>query len=537
MVSRLNADNSSAPEKPRLGRYGLMATLGQGGMGTIHLAVASGLGEFRKLMVVKELRRDLARNDRFVAMFLAEAKLAARLSHPNIVHTLEADKDGDRYFLSMEFLDGQPFIELLRRAAAGPVVPLMVRLQVLCEVLAGLHYAHELCDYDGSPFRIVHRDVSPANVFITYDGQVKLVDFGIAKAVDADNLTNPGVFKGKFPYASPEQVKGQPTDARTDVFGVGVMLWEAVCLRRFAPGIPTQASIGARIRGDEPRLAQASPGVDPRLAEICDRATHVDLDKRYASAEEFRAALQRFVLANGDMPSAAVIAEIMRGKFAAERGMMHRLIDAHIKDGDLSESVVRDLRTQHRRSGGGDFNDDLLTPVADLTRLIEESRIDNPIANADVITQPRIAWTPAPFEPMAPARKPWVTLGLTALLLIAAGWIWLQPTAAPTRVAAPAPSAPAAVVTPLPAARAADVTPQAPAVLPTATSRANARPGRAHGGVHKTTTEPGSMRPSRQQVSAASDQSGMDGVAPRNNAAPSSTRQKQRHLDVEDPFQ
>ena len=169
----------------QLGRYRLVTTLGQGGMGTIWLAVAGGLGGFRKLLVVKELRWDLTRNPRFVEMFLDEAKLAARLNHPNVVQTLEAGQEDQRYFLSMEFLDGQPLSEVLLRATLDPLISLGVRLRILCGALAGLHYAHELRDYDGTTLSIVHRDVSPQNVFVTYDGQVKVVDFGIAKAADA----------------------------------------------------------------------------------------------------------------------------------------------------------------------------------------------------------------------------------------------------------------------------------------------------------------------------------------------------------------
>ncbi|HET6340366.1 MAG TPA: serine/threonine-protein kinase [Polyangiales bacterium] len=374
-----NPSDSATQDGDQLGRYKLVATLGQGGMGRIHLAVTSGLGEFRKLLVVKELQQELASNDKFIEMFLAEAKLAARLNHPNIVQTIEAGEENGRYFLSMEFLDGQPLTELLKRASVEPAVTLGTRLQVLCEVLSGLQYAHELCDFDGMPFEIVHRDITPHNVFVTYHGQVKLVDFGIAKAVDVESLTNAGVFKGKFAYAAPEQVRGEIVDQRSDLFAVGVMLWEAIAMRRFAPGPPTRLSVDKRLRGIEPRIAEAVPTVEPALAEICDRALHIDPDQRYANAVEFRTALERYMLISGEDPQP--LAALMCAKFAAERVAMHRMIDAQAKRGDHNQSVVRTLSAMTDRvlQPTASHDDSGPTRVGNLTKLIESSRIDNPI--------------------------------------------------------------------------------------------------------------------------------------------------------------
>jgi serine/threonine-protein kinase len=357
----------------RLGRYRLLSTLGQGGMGTIWLAVAGGLGEFRKLLVIKELRWDLTRNERFVEMFLDEAKLAARLNHPNVVQTLEAGEEDSRYFLSMEFLDGQPLSEVMKRGAQDPALSLGVRLRILCGALAGLHYAHELRDYDGTELQIVHRDISPQNVFVTYDGQVKVVDFGIAKAADAGTFTQPGIFKGKFAYASPEQIKGLPVDRRADVFAMGVLLWEVVTLRRFAKGKPTQLSIEARLTGLEPRLAEVEREVDPLLSEICDRAMEVEPSKRFATADDFRLALEQYLTVTGEGVETSTIAAFMRQAFAAERGAMHRMIDGHLKDADLSESLVRRLRPTPR-----EITQDEPTTVADLSELIQSSRSELP---------------------------------------------------------------------------------------------------------------------------------------------------------------
>jgi serine/threonine protein kinase len=424
----------------RLGRYHLLSTLGQGGMGTIHLAVAGGLGEFHKLLVVKELRRDLVRNDKFVEMFLAEAKLAARLTHPNVVQTLEAGLEDDRYFLAMEFLDGQPFSQLLKRAGQTPRISLGVRLQVLCDALAGLHYAHTLIDYDGTPLEIVHRDVSPQNVFVTYDGQVKVLDFGIAKAANLKDITHPGVFKGKFAYAAPEQVQGQPVDGRIDVFAIGVMLWEAVAMRRFAPGTPTRESVEARIAGSEPRLAEVSPSIEPELAEICNKAMHVDPNARYASAAEFRTALQHYLATSGATVDAAGIGAALRAKFVDERAAMHRLIDLNVNQ-TLGNSMVRALENLPNHPGRKLGNDELTT-VGDLSKLIQLSRTDNPKAPS-VSDEPVRAGS-------ARAVGWWIAAAAVAAIGIAALWNQQQqqgeeaPRATPlaqTRPAAPTPVA------------------------------------------------------------------------------------------------
>jgi serine/threonine protein kinase len=182
MIAEPSSTDGSWTPSPQLGKYQLIATLGQGGMGTVYLALASGFGQFRKLLVLKELRQDLTRRGGFVRMFMDEAKLAARLSHPNVVQTFEASEVDDRYFLAMEYLDGQSLSALLDRLAQTDLqLPLCMHIQILCEALSGLHYAHELLDYDGTSLQVVHRDVSPQNVFVTYHGQVKVVDFGVAK--------------------------------------------------------------------------------------------------------------------------------------------------------------------------------------------------------------------------------------------------------------------------------------------------------------------------------------------------------------------
>lgn len=362
------SEASDLPSGAQLGKYQLLATLGQGGMGTVHLALASGLGQFRKLLVVKELRQDLTRQPGFISMFMDEAKLAARLAHPNVVQTFEASAVGDRYLLAMEYLDGYPLSSLLDRLAQAPIskLTLWMHLQILCDVLAGLHYAHELLDYDGTSLQVVHRDVSPQNVFITYHGQVKVVDFGVAKATNATVKTAPGTFVGKFSYASPEQVLGSGVDARTDVFAVGVMLWEALARKAFSEREPTPSACRARVEGTEPRIADVVPTVDPVLARICDRALAVDIDERFASAKEFRYALQNYMQLAGVRIEATEIGLLMQDVFATERRALHARIEQAVGRNGMNKGAVDALPIFQ-------VPEKVPTAIADLSSLIQVS--------------------------------------------------------------------------------------------------------------------------------------------------------------------
>lgn len=385
----------------QLGKYQLVATLGQGGMGTVYLALASGFAEFRKLLVVKELRQDLTRQKGFVSMFMDEARLAARLAHPNVVHTFEASVVADRYFIAMEYLDGQSLSALLDRLSKSPSskLSLWMQLQILCEALSGLHYAHTLADYDGSLLQVVHRDVSPQNVFVTYHGQVKVVDFGVAKVANAGVKTAPGVFMGKFSYAAPEQVMGEPVDARTDVFAVGVMLWQAIAGRPFSEQAPSSAACRARCEGLEPRIAEVVPTVDPVLARICDRALAVDPDERFSSAAEFRSELHDYMQEAGVRVEASEIGELMCDVFDTERRALHSHIEQAMRHTGASDSSVDELSIFH-------FADKEPTAVADLSSLVDVSleRDDQKIRQGYAHSKITLLRTPTEQEPVMVTR-------------------------------------------------------------------------------------------------------------------------------------
>ncbi|MBL8718649.1 MAG: serine/threonine protein kinase [Myxococcales bacterium] len=272
----------SKAENLNFGKYRLVAELGSGGMGDVFLAIAQGPRNFNKLQVVKRLRPELAEDDEFLGMFLNEARLAARLNHPNVVQTNEVGEEAGVHFIAMEYLEGQSLHAVLRRAQGR--FPLAMHVRVIAEVCAGLHHAHELLDFDGTPLSVVHRDCSPQNIFLTYDGGVKVLDFGIAKAADTSSYTRTGVLKGKVPYMAPEQLEGHDVDRRVDIFAVGSMLWEAATGTRLWKGL-NDVQIAHRIHlGDIPAPSSANPDVNDHLEAIVMKCLAMDREARYPTA-------------------------------------------------------------------------------------------------------------------------------------------------------------------------------------------------------------------------------------------------------------
>lgn len=324
---------NTAPQLSRIGKYRLIATIGHGGMAHIHLALMAGVAGFNKLLVIKALREDVASStDDFVTMFLDEARLAARLSHPNIVQTYEVGQNEGRFFIAMEYLEGQSMKTVERRLSPGGL-PLPTQLRILSEVAKGLHYAHSLQGFDSEHLGVVHRDVSPHNIFLTYEGQVKLLDFGIAKAANALHLTKVGVIKGKADYIAPEQIRGEDVDCRADIFSLGVMLWEALAGKRFAggPAVAEITKMHNRLTGGEAKLRDVNPEVPERLAQICERAIALDPAQRHQSALEFSQDIDDYLADASLYPNAKQLADLIAPPFAREREQLRKLIDEQMK--------------------------------------------------------------------------------------------------------------------------------------------------------------------------------------------------------------
>ena len=276
------------------GRYELLARIGSGGMAEVFLAMAQGLAGFNKLVVLKRLRPNIAKDAAMITMFLDEARLSARLRHPNIVNTYEVGEHDGAYFIAMEYLEGQPMNRVLKHEDATSIGP-ELWCHVFAQALNGLHHAHEQSDFDGTPLEIVHRDLSPHNLFLSYSGEVKVVDFGVARATVNVATTGTGMLKGKANYMAPEQVRGE-VDRRADIFTLGLALWEALAGRGAYRG--DAVTVLHRILHDPvPALAEACPEIDPKLAAIVMKALEKEPAKRYATAKDFREALLGFVRA------------------------------------------------------------------------------------------------------------------------------------------------------------------------------------------------------------------------------------------------
>ncbi len=280
------------------GKYELFAKLGSGGMAEVFLALSRGMAGFNKLVVLKRLRPSVAEDGSMITMFLDEARLTARLHHPNIVNTYEVGEHEGSYFIAMEYLEGQPLNKILKNPKVQELITPLMWCHVFSRALAGLHHAHEQRDFDGKPLDIVHRDISPHNIFITYAGETKLVDFGIAKASVNTNATETGILKGKVNYMAPEQVRGD-CDRRADLFAVGLTLWEVLAGRGVFRG--EAVTVLHRILNDAiPLLSHARPEIEPALEAIVMKALEKDRNARYQTALEFRAALDDYVRSKGE---------------------------------------------------------------------------------------------------------------------------------------------------------------------------------------------------------------------------------------------
>ena len=268
----------------RFGRYRLLRRIGAGGMAEVFRAELVGAEGVTRELVVKKILHTLSLDPEAVSMFVEEARLAARLHHPNVVHVYEFGRAGDSYFLAMELVDGCDLAALLR----GERPPLAAFAWVFVELLDGLSYVHSLRSPDGAPLGLVHRDVSPHNVLIGSAGEVKLADFGIATV--AAHVEGDGV-RGKFAYMAPEQASGRGVDARADLFAVGAMLYESLAGRRMYPGVAGTHAPEAVRQGRVEPITAVAPTVHPALAAVVMRAVSADPERRFADAKSFREAL------------------------------------------------------------------------------------------------------------------------------------------------------------------------------------------------------------------------------------------------------
>jgi eukaryotic-like serine/threonine-protein kinase len=301
----------------QIGRYRITARIATGGMAEVFLVRTEGQAGFRKNLVLKRLLPHLGKDPQVVEMFLNEARINALLDHANIVHVFDLGQEGNANYMVMEFLDGRPLSEIQTTARdRGEEVPLPIGLKVLADACAGLAYAHEFAE-QGKPLGIVHRDFSPDNIVVTYDGRVKVVDFGIAKAASIANQSEPGTLKGKYFYMSPEMVLGEPLDHRADIFAVGVILYELLTGQRPFLGESPREILGLIARCQPVTPTSIAPDVPPDLEALVLRCLARHPDHRPKSAKDIRAALEAHLIASNSMPSAADLGAYVERLFPA----------------------------------------------------------------------------------------------------------------------------------------------------------------------------------------------------------------------------
>lgn len=309
-------------------------------MSTSVVALARDPAGVRKLAVVKVLRPELAADTEFLRMFLFEGRLRARLHHPNVIETHEVGNECELLFLATEYLEGQSLHRILHRARkTGVPLPTRMHLQVLASALSGLDYVHELTDEAGNKLGVVHRDFTPHNVFVGYDGSVKLVDFGVAKQTGSLMQTRPGVTKGNVAYLSPEQASEHPVDRRSDIYAAGVVLWEAATRRRAFEGESPVGMLYRLAQGGLPSARSVDAQVPEALDALCMRALAREPRARFETADELRRELARFIERTGGFDDPREIGAHIAGEFAEERARLRGAIEAAIAEVGDDESA------------------------------------------------------------------------------------------------------------------------------------------------------------------------------------------------------
>lgn len=387
-----------APPEPlqglpaRIGRYEVLAHLATGGMAQIYLARQTGLGAFERHVVLKTILRERATDQRFVTMFLDEAKLAATLNHQNIAQVYEVDQADGAYFMAMEYVHGENARAILETTLRrGWTIPLELAVMIISGAAAGLHHAHERKGKNGQPLNIVHRDVSPANIMVGFDGSVKVLDFGIAKAEERATKTVGGTIKGKYGYMSPEQCKGKPLDRRSDIFALGICLYELTTLRRAFKGNDDFETMKRIVSGDVILPSVVVPGYPSELEAIVLTAMANDANARFQTAQEMIEALDAF----------AVRAKLTGSNTAMSRFMVQLF-------GQKREPWVDAARVDERTqiSNPADLHD----PEMDEKTLLVEGRQPPSIYRAptarDETSDSTAEWHPEPSPPEPPPPEP-----------------------------------------------------------------------------------------------------------------------------------
>jgi serine/threonine-protein kinase len=365
----------------------LLKEIAIGGMAEIHVAKQTGVEGFEKLVVIKKILPQFARDPHFVKMFLNEARLAARLSHPNVVHIYDLGYANGVYYIAMEYIHGENLSGVTYACRQQKrTIPLEHALKMVSQICEGLHYAHSKTDVRGKPLGIVHRDVSPQNILISYEGVVKLVDFGVAKAATRyDEDTRAGLIKGKLAYMSPEQISGEQMDSRSDIFSLGIVLWELCTGRRlfgrFEPAVILQKIAETEV----PPPSKVNRRVSSQLDSIIMRSLQQDRDRRYQSTFQLHMAIEEFMKKQGLSSSTLHLGRFMRTLFRKKLEDDEKVREAEISGAGLEAELFDDLEPTKEASSGAKAIEELFPTAPPTTSEREPVEVDD----SDILGAPK----------------------------------------------------------------------------------------------------------------------------------------------------
>lgn len=341
-------------------KYEVVKKLEAGGMAEVFIARAKGIAGITKTVAIKRVLPHLSENKKFVDMFLDEARVGMKLSHANVVQTFDVGETEGAYFIVMEFVDGVSLRGVLDAFKPNRrVMPVATATLIIAEAARGLAYAHKAADDTGKPLNIVHRDVSPPNILLSRQGEVKVTDFGLAKAASQLEKTDPGVVKGKFSYLCPEAVDGLEVDHRADIFSLGIVLFELLTGRRLFYGETDYQTVQLVQRAHVPSMRLLNPNVPPLLDDVCHKALVRDREWRYQTADEFAEALTSFLYTSGLKATSRGVADVVAeargyGGVTASERLASKLIQEELL-GDLGQGAA--ARAQSSTDVGSDSVD------------------------------------------------------------------------------------------------------------------------------------------------------------------------------------
>jgi eukaryotic-like serine/threonine-protein kinase len=371
-----------APAWTTLGRYTVLGKIASGGMAEVFLARQEGPQGFEKTVVIKRILPRFAQDEEFVQLFLNEARLAALIDHPNVVGIYELGEDEQSFYIAMEFIDGCSLRRLISRAQKGGTgLDLASSARIIAEACAGLDFAHELRDRSGRPLHIVHRDVSPENLLVSFAGRVKVVDFGIAKAAHMESLTRTGQVRGKLSTMAPEQLLGQSVDRRADVWALGATLYWLLAGQRPFQGASEGETLNRILHEDPPPLRKQMPAVPRDLEGIVLRALEKNPERRTATARALQIELEDFMAQRGLAVTSASLADELNEEFPEDRDPERTLRRKILASQGRPLPAARGTH----RTGKGEF--DLSAQVPDFSEHPSDPDLDAELGEGDELLE------------------------------------------------------------------------------------------------------------------------------------------------------